>query len=327
MKATRLHLALAAKVVLAAGVLAYLVHLVEPAAILAAAREADAAWLAAAFALLPLNFALQGLVWYLLVRLVMPRVRFLAAFSALLCGYPLGIITPAHAGDLVGRSFYLPHGDRWELASVAAVHRVMELAASMGLGTLALWYYLKGHPLEPAAFWRAMSYVGAGLTLLLTGLILFPRATHAVAARFVRPAIARRVAFLGRLPAPLAAFLLLLCVGAYATYTTQFYCLLRAFTPGAPVLEGYLGISLVYFVKNFIPPLTFLDVGVREGAAVFFLGGLGFPSAAALNAAFLLFCINFLIPALVGLPLVFRLRLGKQDPARSAAGAAEAATS
>ncbi|MEX1054624.1 MAG: hypothetical protein WED81_01245, partial [Rhodothermales bacterium] len=70
-----------------------------------------------------------------------------------------------------------------------------------------------------------------------------------------------------------------------------------------------LGIALVFFVKLLLPPVTLMDVGIREGAAVFFLGSLGFPEAAALNASLLLFTINLLIPAAAGLPLVMRLRL------------------
>ena len=62
-----------------------------------------------------------------------------------------------------------------------------------------------------------------------------------------------------------------------------------------------------------VPTVTLLDLGIREGAAVYFLGQLGYAEAAAFNAAFLLFCINLLVPAVVGLPFVFRLKLGPSD--------------
>ena len=85
--------------------------------------------------------------------------------------------------------------------------------------------------------------------------------------------------------------------------------LLKAFAPGAGVVVAFWGVILTFYAKALIPPLTLMDLGIREGAAVFFLGMLGLPQAAALNAALLLMTINLLLPASFGIPFVFRLKL------------------
>ena len=42
------------------------------------------------------------------------------------------------------------------------------------------------------------------------------------------------------------------------------------------------------------------------------MSALGIAAAAAFNAAFLLFCVNLLLPSLVGLPFVLKLRLAPE---------------
>jgi uncharacterized membrane protein YbhN (UPF0104 family) len=306
------------RLVLAGAALGYLAYVVDPAALLAAAAAARPAWIAAAVALLPLNLALQAFVWYGFARLVMPGVAFGSASAAMMCGHTLGLITPANAGDLVGRSFYLPHADKWELGTAAFVHRMFDMAACTVVGAFALFPFVQATAPAPPSFWKGLTFAGVGLSVLLTAMAVLPRQTYRLAARLLRrPAWQRRIAFLGRLPSGAALVLLAASFAGYAVFTTQFFFLLRAFTPEAEALTGYQGIALVYFVKNLIPALTLFDVGIREGAAVYFLGRLGYPQAAAFNAAFLLFCINLLLPALAGLPFVFRLRFGR--PARPAA--------
>lgn len=302
------------KVVLAAAALGYVVYVVDPARIAAAAAGARLGWMAAAVALLPLNVAVQAGTWYLLLRCIMPDVRFRTAFASLLSGYTLGLVTPANAGDLVGRAFYLHHADKWELSAAVVTHRMLDMVIVVDVGLLALFYFIRTEPLGAGAFWKGLAVAGLGLALLLTLLAVLPRLTHRLAHRLLRrPGRQRRVAFLRRLSTGSMIRLLGLCLLVYAVFTSQFFLFLRAFEPAAPALTGYTGIALTYFVKYMIPPVTFLDVGIREGAAVFFLGTFGFEKAAAFNASFLLFCTNLIVPALAGLPFVARLRAGERS--------------
>ena len=49
-----------------------------------------------------------------------------------------------------------------------------------------------------------------------------------------------------------------------------------------------------------ILPLTIGGIGIREGASMITLSKFGIPPEAAVNASFLLFCANTLIPGLIG---------------------------
>ena len=76
---------------------------------------------------------------------------------------------------------------------------------------------------------------------------------------------------------------------------------IRTFSPVAQV-KNYIWIAnLVMFTKTVIPQITFGELGIREGAAVYFLKHFGESAVAGLNAALFLFLINILFPALIGL--------------------------
>ena len=81
-------------------------------------------------------------------------------------------------------------------------------------------------------------------------------------------------------------------------FWTQFYCLLRA---GEPVAAQAVAAIPAVFALKALLPVSFMDLGVREGAAALILGGLGVSVATAVHAALALFAINVLLPGAVGL--------------------------
>jgi uncharacterized membrane protein YbhN (UPF0104 family) len=54
------------------------------------------------------------------------------------------------------------------------------------------------------------------------------------------------------------------------------------------------------FFKALIP-ISFGDLGIREASSVYFYSLVGIPQTTALNASLLLFVINILLPAVLGI--------------------------
>lgn len=312
------------KGLLALGVLGYLVYAIEPDRLLAAAREAEPLWIAAAVALLPLNVFLEGVVWRQVLRLVAPQLSWRMLYEALLCGFSLGLFTPMRVGEFTGRAFYLPRTDRWTTSATVFVQRLLDMTVSVGVGFLALLYALSTDVLEPSPAWWGVAAFGGGTTLTLTALMLHPGLVVKGLSRFVSSRkVLGRLVFLRRLRLGRMAKALALSFVRYAVYTLQFVFLAFAF--GAAGLWAiYLGVTLTFFAKFLIPSITAMDLGIREGAAVFFFGQLGLGGAAAFNASFLLFFTNLILPAAVGLPFVLRLRL-KSAPSGQPEGAPDEA--
>ena len=74
------------------------------------------------------------------------------------------------------------------------------------------------------------------------------------------------------------------------------------------ILPTLSGIAATMFSKIIIP-ISFGDLGIREGAAIFFLGRVNVLKIHAFNASLLLFVINILIPSVVGIFLIHRFSI------------------
>ena len=290
------------------GVLAYLVYAVDPNRIWEAAKGAHGGWILAAVALIPLNLAFGAWRWLTVLHLVMPEAGFMDALASMLCGRSLGFFTPARLGEYAGRVFYLDHPRKWELVALTAAEQIPGMIWYLGCGLVALLYLRERAFVYPEAVTVALLVVGVGGLVLLVAFLTGPAATYRLLTSLLPfQRLRSSLAFLTRLAARDIRLLLGITLLAYAVFSTQFFLLLRALTPTAEVATGYAGIALVYMAKSVLPPVTIMDLGIREGAAVFFLTPLGLPEAAAFNAAFLIFALNVATPALLGLPFAWRL--------------------
>lgn len=302
------------KLALAAVTVAVVAHVVEWGEIVAAARRAEAVWIAAAVLLLPANVGLEAYRWHRLVRRLAPEVRFAETLAAVLSGYPLGLATPGRLGDYVGRAFYLRHADKWALAALTFAERMATLAVTLAVGLVALGPFLLAHTALPSGVVAAGLGVGALAVAVFVWLMLHPRAARRWLSRLLPVRFAPRLDVLGAFDRRDARSLLALSALRYGVFSAQFVCLVLAFAPATSLAAAAMGVVLVFFAKSAIPSFTLADLGIREGAAVFFLGALGVGGAAAFNAAFLLFCVNIVGPSLVGLPFILKLRFAEDEP-------------
>ena len=303
------------KLGLAAATVAVVAHVVEWGEIVAAARRAEVGWIAAAVVLLPANVGLEAYRWHRLVRRLAPGVRFAETLAAVLSGYPLGLATPGRLGDYVGRAFYLRHADKWALAALTFAERMATLAVTLAVGLVALGPFLLAHTELPIGAVVALLGASGLVVTVFLWLMLHPRGARRWLGRFLPARFAPRLDVLGAFERRDARVLLALSALRYGVFSAQFVCLVLAFAPTTSWIAAILGVVLVFFAKSAVPSFTLADLGIREGAAVFFLGALGVGGAAAFNAAFLLFCVNIVGPSLVGLPFILRLRFDEGEPA------------
>lgn len=310
-----------AKAVLTCAALGYVVYVVDPQAIGSALMSADPWWIAAAVLLLPVNLALDAWVWRILVSPVAPRLPWSTVAGAVMSGFALGFFTPARTGEFAGRAFYLEDADRWTVSVSVLAQRAVDMAATLNMGFAAFVYAFATGLLPMTWPWLAVASVGGGIAGLLTAFTLQPAWGVYIVRRVLRryPSVEQRFAFLSRLSGRDILLVAGLSTTRYVVFASQFVCLICAFLPAAPILQAGIGVALMYFVKFLLPPITFVDLGIREGAAVFFFGLLGFSEAAALNAALLIFIINLVLPAIAGLPFISKLRWHPKSSSKATA--------
>lgn len=309
------------KAVLTLGAVAYLVYIVEPAEIAEALAGARYGYLALAVVLLPMNVLLEGAAWRCILHAAAPSATWRSIFGALFCGYGLALFTPARTGEYAGRALYFDRGDRWAMAATVFVQRLLDMLAAIGVGTAAVGWALSTGRLEGTA-WHGALILGIVICLSLILIFLWPGRVVRFVQRLLPSERARsHLAFLQHLGPGRMSRAAALSWARYVVFVTQFVLLARAFSPNAPLTLLYGGAALVFFAKFLLPSLTMMDVGIREGAAVFFLSTqFGLPQATGFNAAFFLFLTNLVLPAALGAPFLTQLHFEKEEE-RSSSGA------
>ena len=105
-------------------------------------------------------------------------------------------------------------------------------------------------------------------------------------------------------------FLLGLAFLRYIIFALQFYLLLYFFGVSTDHLLLIAGVTWTLFAKSSIPSFNFLsDLGVREFSALYFFSYYSVDNTLVLLASFTLWCLNLLIPALIGLAGLLRMKI------------------
>ena len=255
-----------AKIILAMALLGGAVWYLEPAELLAAAGQVgrDKVIICGAIALV--GIGVQWMKWQLLLRNQIPEVNGRDALYSLLGGAALGLVTPSRLGEL-GRGVFLGRG-RTKAALLTAVDKLSSAAVTLGLGAVAawiLWPHLRGFLLL--------------LVCVLSVLLYWGWCRRKASGPVAWGAIAG------------------LSVLFNVVFMAQFFYLVSA---GVPVDSAVvLAVPVVFALKTLLP-LGFLDLGVREAAAILVFSSLGLEPQPAFVASILIFVCNVCLPAGLG---------------------------
>ena len=285
-------------------------HINAGQSILAALKQANPLNIAAVLLLLLLNIGLAFAKWRFLLKQYFSGIRNRDAFGSLLFGYTLGLMTPGNLGELA-RALFFTNEDKLTITGLNVLDKAANQVIIFTLGTLALLVLIFYH--------RAWSLHEARWLLILGCLalaVVWTVVLHPGMLKKLIQTVRRRLPKTSRRHSMLRVFdgltygnillLLLLSCCWYLVVILQYHVLLSAFTDVA-FDQSFLAVSAMLFTKTLLP-VTFGDLGVREGAAVFFYGLFNVPEAAVFNTALLIFLINFLLPALSGSVYLFKLR-------------------
>lgn len=280
-----------AKLLVAGLVLALLMRSVSPRQLWQTLLTANVTCLAAAALMVIPNLGIQIVKWHFLLRTANPVQTFASARDSLLIGYPLAMVTPGRLGE-IGRAFFVAGIDRKQTLKLAVLDKLATalIIVMAGVGGLC---FLFSKVVTPALTLAAVTgFVGIA----------------AVPAFSAQPERAIRK-FTGIQTFTKKDTLLLFGASFlfYVIFVGQFLLLLLSFQT-IEIMTTLPAVAATFFAKTLLP-FAIADLGIREGAAVFFLNRVAVDAAAAFNAAFALFLINIALPTLLSLPLFFRMKL------------------
>ena len=297
------------KIAIAALVMVMLLKRVDTAEITTAFKSAKMSCIFIALALLVPNIYLQFFKWRYLVRLLKPQVTDRETFQSLLAGFTFGFITPGRLGEF-GRAFFIKDCPWVSLLGIAFVDKLFSLAVVIFWGAIGLMFFVSRqlylYTMVPIVIFTIIALIVIYYVLFHPGIIRGFLYSLNIILPF-RDKIKLLMSSLDNFHRRQALNLLVLTFGFYFIFLIQFYILVCSFGT-ASFMPAFLAISATMLVKSLLP-ISIGDLGIRESAAIFFLGKIGVHESTAFNASILLFLINLLIPSLVGLVLVLKYRL------------------
>jgi uncharacterized membrane protein YbhN (UPF0104 family) len=291
------------RAILAVVLLIILFQFVDIGGVVAAFSKAQPANLLGALALVFANIGLQIAKWRYFVRLVNPANSNLEIAASLLFGISLGTITPGQIGEFGGRALRhrsLPAGS---VVGLTLVDK-LQMMCILGIGgTISLVVLYKIPSIFGITIITLVSLIGIFLffnSMSLVGLVnrvkpellehrLLKEFFHAIGV------FRRKDLFVS----------LVLSGLFYGVLYAQMHLLVNAFESVGPGTV-FLGFAAMMFTKSLVP-ISFGDLGIREGISVYFFSLCGVASATSLSAALLLFVINILLPSVVGLFFIPKL--------------------
>lgn len=251
--------------------------------------------------LTPLNWACESKKWQLLAQKI-EQISFLQSLKGVLSGLALGFILPNNVGDAAGRVLSLQSAQRLTGVGAALLSNGLQFYVSLFFGTLGWGFFIKHR--SDLQHWPQLTLLGMLTIILLFGiwLIISRKKAEVYLERFrwfrwVDPYV--KVIAQYELVEIQRAFRW--AVLRYGVFSLQFGLLLSIFEVSLPFFAALACIFLVFFAKTLIPALNFLgDLGIREASSLYFFSFYDIAPARIVAVTLTLWCINILLPVLVG---------------------------
>jgi uncharacterized membrane protein YbhN (UPF0104 family) len=302
---------IAAKILISAGILYYLISSVEYNQIILALSEANVAIIGAVILLGVVNIFLQYSKWRLTCAEVLEVNDKFKVFRSLFYGFSAGIITPLRIGEYFGRGIEFRDKPFVQVTVATLIDKFFPLLMVASIGSISSLlfiyiYYDVSVYLIVSLFILIFTFFYLLILLLLSNRfwnsILFSKLNSSVK---LKPYLSKLRVF-ESLDRGYFFKMLMISFLFYACFLIQYALLVMAFSNHYDFLHYLWAANLIMFTKTIIPPISFGELGIREGASVYFLTQMGESASVGFNASILLFIINLLIPALIGVGMFLR---------------------
>lgn len=301
----------AVKIIIAAGLLFYLYTKVGSVQIVELFEKANYYYVGAALLLMIPNLYSQYYKWRILCESTMGEKNKGKIVRSLFYGFAGGAFTPAQIGMFFGRRLAFPGRAMLEVVTASLIDKLFTLFIILFGGSAAAVLYIHFYTDLSALFTFAIAAATLSILILLGYFILSEQFWNGFVYQSLKklPFIRNhldKLSLLKSVDKKTTGMLLLTSFLFYLCFVAQYALLVMAFTDNHSLVHFLWAGALVSFVKAMIPSISIGELGVREGASIYFLAGFGLAEEAGFNAAFSLFLINVLLPSLAGFILLFR---------------------
>jgi len=299
------------KIIIALGLLTYIISTVNILEILNAIKQANVYLIAAAFLLSFLNIYLQFYKWNITANVILQENHNSKIWLSLFYGFSAGVFTPARIGEYFGRAIVFKNHSLLRVTLATLLDKLFLLLIVAFFGSISSILFIHYH-------YHVTAYLTIGLFILVFALfylffwlifndrfwdnVLFTKLRDSIKLHW----LFEKIKVFRKLDKKYATKMFAVSFLFYLCFLVQYALLVAAFSNHNQFMEYLWAGNLMMFAKTIIPPVSLGELGIREGASVFFITQLGESASTGFNASIFLFFINVLIPSLIGLTLLLK---------------------
>ena len=255
------------------------------------------------FIMMFINWFIESIKWKLLIS-KLQNISFYTSYKAVLTGLTVNTWIPNRLAEFIGRILYLEQENRTKATFSTLVGGFAQLIITTLIGSLGLIFWLISS--------KDLVYFVI-LLLLINGFLLLVYFNVSIFSGIIK-----KISFLKKLwqyaeileeySFPQLFELIFLSFIRYAVYCTQYYLIFLAFGVDFGLLNSLMCVSVIFLCLSVIPAVTLTEIGVRGATVLYFTGFYTENTAGVLAAAYLIWLINIIIPAIAGAFLLLRIK-------------------
>lgn len=271
------------------------------------------------FVLMFVNWGLEAKKWQLLIA-PLEKFPLVKAFKAVLAGCSITMLTPNRIGEYGGRVMYLDESHRLKAISLTILGSVSQLSITLLMGTIGL-AILKFTTLVNREAFSSISWllsdtlfvvsIGMGLICWLLFFKVHFVITFISKTKYLQK-LARHIVVVDILSRKQMLRILFLSFFRYMVFILQYILLLKVMEVDIAYSVSFLLLTVFYLVMAVAPTIGFTELPVRATASVLLFGLFSNNIIGIQAAAFGIWLINLVLPAILGSLLIFGIKIMKE---------------
>lgn len=299
------------KIMIAAGLILFLITWIRPSEILVAIKNANLIFILSAASLLLPNIYLQFLKWKLTSLNLLQEADNKKIFNSLFYGLAAGVFTPARVGEYLGRGIVFSNQPIIKVTIATFVDKLFLLVIVAFFGSLTSIMFIH-------SYYKVSSMITAGLLIVII-ILFYLLFIFLIRSDYWQQFLKLKfnsvnkfkiffesLSVVNEIDKSYSARMIFLSILLYACFIIQYALLVMAFSNNSNFLQYIIAGNLMMFSKSIVPPISLGELGIREGASIFFITQVGESANVGFNASIFLFLINILLPALIGFVLLLK---------------------
>ncbi len=260
-----------------------------------------------------INIYIQYIRWKILLNNEMHGINAYKIIQSLFIGFSAGTFTPARSGEYFLRKLPLKELNLGSVITLTFIDKMIFLLNIVFWGALVsfgmLIFYYKVDLMVTASLFIFFSSFFTALFLIIYSKRFYNYLKE------IKDRFNFKLGFIKKLVEPLSELnnqiiskLILIGFVNLIVILIEFALIVKSFNGDVLFLSLIITSMMVYFTKTLIPSVTLGEIGIRESAAIYFFGLYGVSESIAFNSSMILFTINLLVPSVIGLFFLFKLK-------------------